>query len=137
MLERKASKSTRRTSKARKPSRGSKLCTKRPRGLARQEVALFVRRQLGNPLQVNFDTDGKRILDFVERRTECRNIQVNADRFPSVTVAVRIAPEVKGHSRLPGFRVVKSDITNESTTGWRPPHGVAIRETGLVLCHTE
>ena len=137
MLERETPKSTGCTSKARQPSREPKLGTKMPRGLARQEVALFVCRQLGNPLQVKFDTVGKRFLDFVERWAVGRNIQVDADCFPAVTFAVRIALEVKGHSRLHGLRMVRSDITHQSTIGWPPLHGIAIREPEGVLCHTE
>ena len=127
-LERKAPKATGCASKARQPSRERQLGAKMPRRLARQEVASFVGRQLGDPPQIKFYAGGEGLLDFVERRAKRRNVQVDADCFPSVTLPVRITLEVKDHFRLPGFRVIKSDISRQSTTGRLSLHGESPRE---------
>ena len=137
MLEGKALKSTGHTWKASQPNREREFCTKKPRGLACQEIALFMDGKLGDPLQVQFDTDGERFLDFIQRRRKGRNVQVNADRFPSVIDAVRIALEIKGHIRLPASRMAKGNVTPQDTKGWRHLHGVATREPERNLCHTE
>ncbi len=128
MLERKAPKSTGCASKTRLPSRERQLGAKMPRRLARQEVALFVGRQLGDPPQIKFYGGGEGLLDFVERRATRRNVQVDADCFPSVSLAVRITLEVKDHFRLPGFRVIKSNISRQSTTGRLSLNGESPRE---------
>ena len=127
-LERKAPKATGCASKARQPSRERQRGAKMPRRLARQEVASFVGRQLGDPPQIKFYAGGEGLLDFVERRAKRRNVQVDADCFPSVTLPVRITLEVKDHFRLPGFRVIKSDISRQSTTGRLSLHGESPRE---------
>ncbi len=99
-----------------------------PWGLARQELALFLGRKLGDPLQVKVDTDGERFFDFVERLTERRNIHVNTDCLPSITYAVSMAFEVKDHFRLPGFRVIKSDISRQINTARLSLHGESPHE---------
>lgn len=137
MLEGKALKSTGHTWKASQPNREREFCAKKPRGLACQEIALLMGGQLGDPLQVQFDTDGERFLDFIQRRGEGRNVQVNADRLPSVTDAVRITLEVKRHILLHGLRMVLWNLTHQDTKGCRDLHGVATREPESNLCRTE
>ena len=129
MLERKVPISTGCASKTRRPSREFQLGAKMPRRLARQEVALFMDRQLGDPLQIEFYGGGERSLDFVERRAKRRNVQSDADCFPSVTRPVRITLEVKDHFRLPGFRVITGDISRQVTTGRLPLQGESPHES--------
>ena len=137
MVERKALNSTGCTRKARQPSRECKSCAKMPWGLACQEMPLLFDRQLGDPAQVQFYRDGERFLDLVQSRGERRDIQINANRFPSVIDAVRIALEVKGHIRLPGSHIVKGNIHYQDIKGWRDLRGVATRELKRSLCHSE
>ncbi len=137
MVEGTTLKTTGRAWNSRQPRHEREFCAKVPWGLACQEMALFLDRQLGNPLQVKFDTDGERFLDFVQRRRERCDIQVDADRFPIITGGVRIAFEVKGHIRLPGFHMVKGGIYHQNTKGWHHMHGVAAHDAERTLCHTE
>ena len=137
MVERKPPNSTGRTRKARQPSRECKSCAKMPWGLACQEMPFFFDWRLGDPAQVKSYRDGKRFLDFVQRRGERRDIQINANRFPSVIDAVRIALEVTAQFRLPGSHIVKRDINHQNIKGWRYLHGVATREPERTVCHSE
>ncbi len=70
-----------------------------PRGPSGKEVPPLLDGQVANPFQVQLDTVDERSLHFINGRAECCDIEVDADRFPIVAVAMDIAAKRKGGSR--------------------------------------
>ena len=66
-----------------------------PRRSAAQEVSLIFRRGLGYFLKVKLDACLQRRLDFSEGRSEDRDVEVHADRFPGVPGTERVATQIQ------------------------------------------
>lgn len=75
------------------PSRDGQPRPEVPRCPPSQEPASLSLRQLGDTLQVHFDADSKRRLDFLIRSTVDGNVQISADPVPTISVTVGIAPK--------------------------------------------
>ena len=70
-----------------------------PGGPSGKELPPLLDGQAADPFQVHLDTVDKRRLHFIEGGPERCDIEVNADRLPTVTVAMDMAAKSKGGSR--------------------------------------
>ena len=83
---------------ARQPGHERQLGSQMPRRPALQEAASLFRRQFGNSPEIHINAGGERCLNFIEGSGEGRDIEINADRLPALSVAIGIAAKRMGHA---------------------------------------
>ena len=106
-----------------------------PRGPSGKEVPPLLDGQAANPVQVQLDAVDERSLHFINGGAERCDIEVDADRLPTVAVAMDIAAKRKGGSRKSAVLegTVRHDLHSISLTrGKCQAH--ARLEIGVLRC---
>lgn len=108
-----------------------------PGGPSGKEVPALLDGQVADPFQVHLDTVEERRLHFIEGGTERCDIKVDADRLPTVAVAMGIAAKREGGSRKSAAPdgTVRHDLYSISLTRGRCQAHAKV-ENGKSRCRT-